>query len=307
MRYPSIDNHYLTKNLKYKKELFKDKMEETIWCVEEKVHGANISFEFAPNTPVKFFSRNQEIIGDEFYNCWDDLKKYEKILQPVQTFVDKFEYKIRLFSEYCGPGIQKGIDYGSERKFIFFDMMMFDQFVSRETLKNLFKSLYLSEYTSHILSVFQTLDEAFEFNTVINSTHSNKEDNIIEGVVIKPLNTALLDQHGSPCYFKIKNKKFMERKPKKNIIKVTYSDDVNDKHNIFMSYITKARMDNIFSKEGCIEDVSELGKYITLIREDAIEEFNKENEYDKTKYDKKEDAFIFNCAKPLVELLKGEL
>ncbi len=305
MKYPSIKNHYMNKHINFKKNEFGDRLEGTTWSVEEKIDGCNIAFEFSSNEPTKFYSRNQEIIGDEFYKSWNDLKEYEKRLTPIKEYVDKWDITIKLFSEYYGPGIQGRVDYGAKRRFIFFDMVINGVFASKYLMKDFFKTLNLGSYVTNSLKVFDTIEEALEFDINFNSQYSNKPNNPIEGIVIKPYNKTLIDGYGVPFYLKKKNIK--EKTKKKNYKHKTYSDKVNDIHNIFISYINKNRVLSIFSKEGQMEEVSELGKYIPLIRNDAIEDFNDENEFDSKEFDKKENKFIFNCSKEIVELLKEEL
>ena len=308
MIYPSIQNHYLTKQVKYKKNEFREFIPHTRWSYEEKIHGCNISFEFTVNSPIKFYSRNQEILGNEFYNCLADLKKYEQILKPVQDYVDKHDHPtIKLYSEYCGPGIMNTIDYGPERRFIFFDMTIGGSFVFREVLDLFFITLELTDYLSIPIGHTNTLEEAMEIDTEINSQYSDKEDNMIEGIVIKPYNQPMLDKFGRPFYLKKKNTKHLEKSQKKRAIKTEFSDKVNDLHNWFISYITEERMYNIFSKEGQFDDLTEMGKYIQLIRNDAIKDFNEENEYDYTEFTQNENRFIFNCSRETVTMLKGEL
>ena len=56
----------------------------------------------------------------------------------------------------------------------------------------------------------------------------------------------------------------------------TMCDTANELRDIFQTYITENRLYSVFSKYGQIESVKEIGKYISLLTEDARQDFMKE-------------------------------
>ncbi len=78
-----------------------------------------------------------------------------------------------------------------------------------------------------------------------------------------------------------------------------FIDDLNDE---FKLYITENRVISVFSKEGKMQNIKELSKYIVLVLNDAIEDFNKDHPEVK-KIEKKELKRIYNVGKSLANLL----
>ncbi len=308
IKYNSIDNHYITKNINWSKEYYKHIIGSTKFSVTEKIHGANISFYFTPNNPVKIFSRNQEIIGFDFQKASEVIQKTIANLFSIQNYVDKNNYTVRLFGEVFGKGIQKGVDYGSCHRIRFFDVMLDDLYKCQQDAEEFMKLLNLLKYFTNILGIFDTLDDALAFNEQFDSTYNDIEDNICEGIVIKPYNNVLIDQNGVMFYLKKKNEKFIEKAQMKARNKKEVRAEAVFWHNEFLCYIHKERLESVFSKEGRIESVREIGKFIPLITQDATETFlTEENEFPKDDFSTNELKFIFNGGREIALLLKEEL
>ncbi len=286
-----------------------------VWIVQEKLHGSNISFLFQSNQPVEYFSRNQKITGTNFFDCEDLLQDYGvNILSSLQKMVDGTNSTVRIFGELCGPGIQKGVYYGTKRFINFFDIMINDKIISTYDFENILNSFSLSNYIVPVIAITPTLKDALEFNIRFDSKLSEVKDNICEGVVIKPYYEVFVDNKGSVFYIKHKNDEFKEKqKVKKERTETQYTEEVNQMRSVFLSYITVNRVESVFSKEGEIESHSELGKYIPLVNADAIEDFNRDYVSDEhggelvDVFTKQELKFIFNSSHSVVRLLKNYL
>ena len=74
----------------------------------------------------------------------------------------------------------------------------------------------------------------------------------------------------------------------------------------FESYINENRIDTVFSKEGPIEDMKDIGKYIKLVMEDARKDFEKENDISNLR--KKDQRQVFSGSGPMIaKILKERL
>ncbi len=307
IKYNSINNHYLTKEIAWAKEYYGDIFEKTLWSVTEKIHGCNISFLISPDKPIRHFSRNQEIIGNSFMNSEENLKYIDKRLFPLQNYCDYYKVTLRLFGEFFGPGIQKGVDYGTKKRILFFDMMRNDKFLSQLRINNFVVNHSLQDYYVKTLNIFESFDDAVNSNIDFDSTYNTIEDNKIEGIVIKPWDYVLFDGHGVPFYLKKKNDKFLEKIQKKKRKEKNVRPVVHEWHETFISYIHKDRLESVFSKEGRIESIKELGNFIPLIMLDVSDTFYKEEDFPVTEFNKDEHKYIFNGSKEIVQLLKEEL
>jgi len=309
-KYPSLTNHYQDKDINYFEMKFGDEMRNVTWTLSEKIHGANTSILFSPAGSPKWFSRNQEITGTNFYNCESVYEEYAFVnLRIIQKFVNQTNQSIRVFGELYGPGIQKGVHYGNHIGIKFYDMLVDDRFISQESFENFFFDHKLGSYVVPLIGRVPTLQDAIGLDTRFDSKLSDKTDNIVEGVVIKPFEKVFCDAQGSLFYIKKKNDEFKEKQKVKKIRTETqYTEEVNKWHEEFLAYINKNRAESVFSKEGEISSYKDIGKYIPLIHQDALEDFNKDHDdFIKEEFTKQERKYIFNSSKVVVELLKEYL
>lgn len=314
-KYPSITNHYHNKDINRFLQIHGDNLDDCMWNVTEKLHGANISFLVnVKDLDVKVFSRNNEITNSNFYNADSVINEFiDRIKNNITDSVMDFSEiePFRLFGELFGSNVQKGVDYGQDKRINIFDAMIDDTFISQTSCKRLLHLLQLSDYFVPELAIYDKLSDAMEHNEIFNSKIPNKEPECIneaEGIVIKPYNKVLIDQNGSLFYIKKKNPKFAEKnKVKKPKNKTVYSTEVENYKNEFLSYINDNRMQSVFSKEGEIQSHKEIGKYIPKVLLDAQDDFMKDNEIDLDNFTKEERKYIFNASKEIVELLKKYL
>jgi Rnl2 family RNA ligase len=106
------------------------------------------------------------------------------------------------------------------------------------------------------------------------------EDNICEGVVIRPVVPMYL-RNGSRVLIKSKNERFAEKKSVKQRNKifaepVPYSDALKELLLEVEAYVTENRLNNVVSHIGEISLPKDFGKLMGLFSKDALEDFMKD-------------------------------
>lgn len=304
VKYPSIENTYREKEisgwLSYHPELVNEH-----FILQEKIHGCSIQFIFRPNMPLAYASRNR-VLGDEnFHGLHEVMERdnFKDFVAKVQGIVDSNQYildVLRFYGELFGANIQKGVDYGKERQVLFFDMRMDETWLNQSTFHDFMHRNALGFCVPNF-GVVEGLGAALAYDAVKDSLILNKENNIIEGVVIKPYFKTYESPDGSLFYLKNKNSQFQEnsRAPKefKDI-----NPDVIQFGVAFREYITENRLQNIFSKYGEIERPNQIGDYIRYMIDDAKEDFIKD--YDLSELSDKDQKSVFNVGSMVVSMLK---
>ncbi len=303
-KYPRLTNHYNDKDIK--RFNFSPDIE---FCISEKLHGANFSIKFNEKGNTQYFSRNQEITGSNFYNAIDVINSFIEEKTPLikPKCVDK---NIILFGELFGGNIQTGVNYGKEKRLAFFDCA-YEIDGNYILLSQSEFILFCSEHeikTVPFLGFRLSFEEAMNYDINFDTYENSIIDNLCEGIVIKPLNEVIYDKYGqSIFYIKKKNEKFKEKQRTPKEPKLV-SDNVQFWSDEFDQYIHKERLESVFSKEGKIETVKDIGKYIGLVINDAKETFLKEEaNFNENDFDKSELKTIFNKGNVIKELLMEEL
>lgn len=305
-KYSSILNHYRSKEINWWLQEFPELLHAQ-YEIQEKIHGANIQLIFSPKEPFLVASRNRVLEeGEDFYGVKALLyQRFDGFTSCVKATARLTEAVITLYGEIFGPGIQKGVDYGSEKRIVFFDMAIDGEMESAEDTRNFFAAEgYLPLYIPQ-LAVVEGLNNALEFDTeIISAFGPNDPENIVEGVVIKPLLHTYTSHQGSRFLIKKKNERFKEKAKAKNPAPQVDSE-LERLHREFISYITDMRLQAVFSKHGEIDSPSEIGKYIKLVLTDAKEDFEQENEL--PELNKKELKYVYNVGSVIANMLKKYL
>jgi len=246
--------------------------------------------------------------GEHFFDVFNFLDNIdESFFNTIHYFSENLEKEIRLICEYYGPGIQKGIFYGHKRGIVIFDVMIDGMLLSPVDAKGLLLSLGLGDYFVPDFGIVSSLEEALNFNVEgVDSLLIDEKDNQIEGIVIKPYSSVYSSPQGSIFYIKKKAEKFKEKASEKRVI---IEQEDHPLKSVFKQYaISENRMNNVFSKHGPIESLSDIGKYIKLIIEDSIEDFIVEVGKDKIDtLNKKDRKNIFNVGNLIARMLKEYL
>lgn len=287
-KYNSITNHFekssLGKWLKMYPELYNEQ-----YIIQEKIHGSNFSIWFENNNEevnIKYANRTSFLdITDRFFDYQLALQneKVEKLINNIVNKIKKDNIKeLVIFGELYGGRIQKGVYYSDQKHIKFFDMRIDDVYLPFKETEEFFKEMESEDLLVPKIAIVNSLDEALEFVPEFNTLLSDKEfeglDNICEGIVIKTYNKVFTNKDGSFFYIKNKNEKYWEKHKLKrpNQKDYTMCDTANELRDIFQTYITENRLYSVFSKYGQIESVKEIGKYISLLTEDARQDFMKE-------------------------------
>lgn len=310
-RYPSIENHYREKFITMIRD-FHSEIDDLCYVVTEKLHGANIQIYFEKGKEFKYGKRSSFINPDEkFFDIHNTINKYRGLLDDIQFHIDTSSdiESVRLFGEYIAPGINKGVNYGKEHQLFFFDVYINGDLQNQASFSKFCADFNIPQVP--FLGKFDSLKEAMDFDVVKNSTIiETEEENIMEGVVIKPYYRVLRTFQGSVFYLKKKNEKFLEesRKPKhiKTPVELTEDDILVNQFNAeFKTYLTDNRLQNVFSKHGEITEPNQIGDYLKLFIADAREDFLKDHElpgFDKTQLRK-----LFNAGSIPFGLIKKYL
>ena len=279
-KYASIENSYREKHIQ--ETLESTDYDMNLSCVaQEKIHGANISFHFKrDNDNYKVASRNRILEnGEQFYDVWNVINDNLDLIALLQEVAsDCFEQsyyiqEVHFYGELFGGGIQKGVDYGKEKRILIYDVSLTSQSTTYLTPALIPDKLKQSK---HFIPYHATgtLEDLLQFD--VESFQTQYGNGAAEGIVIKPYNKIIVDKNGNPFYLKRKAEKFLEasKAPKRKRKPV----DKEWKHwcEVFETYITTNRLQNVFSKHGRIEDKSQVGKYVQLLTEDAKEDFLKD-------------------------------
>lgn len=298
-KYNSIENSYQEDFIKSIQE---QGYAERDYIVQEKVHGANLSFITDGNTLV-IAKRTGLIAPDEsLYNAQLVQGNYqERVLALYQALVAQYNIKtLTIFGELFGGGyphpdvskddkaklVQQGIYYCPHNDFYAFDILLDnEQYLEVEIATQYFqdfgfihaKSLFkgrLNDCLAYPNTFKTTLPQAFGLPEL--------DGNLCEGVVIRPLRAAYL-RTGSRVLIKNKNELWEENNNfiDKAILKqlIHDEDELSEAATLLCEevykYITQNRLSNLISKIGEINPKKDLGKVLGLYNKDTLSDFLK--------------------------------
>ena len=310
-KYPSITNSYSSKFINYVEQAGYAQ-DVYLYAVQEKIHGANFAI-YVDRHGVDLASRNNLLKeNDSFYNVSsirEQLEAKANRLWEVATEHDNvsdFSGMI-IHGELCGgaypdiksqqKAVQKGVFYSPKLEFFVFDITA----VYKHTMPDHDnKAIEIEAHEILELDIAQfyaqhagfnwtpilfegTMEECLKFPNEFNSgipqllSLPELEENICEGVVIKPFAPLFL-KSGSRVIMKNKNDKFSEKaKVKKEVIPL--SDNLLRIISEAKLYVTEPRYDNVTSKMDAIDydDKGMIGVLIKALTHDVFEEINREN------------------------------
>lgn len=277
-KYHSIENSYrenfIDKWVTYNPTLLTEK-----FIITEKIHGANFSVMITSDS-IEFGKRTSKLKVDEnFFGYQDVVAKYKNEFELIQNFLIQNEYEsVRLFGEIFGSNIQKGVFYGEEKRIKFFDGYINDEILSQKDFVDMIEWLNIEHMLVPVLAIVDSLEKALDFDIRFNSTLIDLEDNICEGIVIKPYEKVYEYESGGIFYLKKKNTEFSEKqKARKARVDFKPSDNYEAVVEIYKSHLNENRLESIFSKYGKIEEPSQIGDYIKYMLTDAKEDFMKDH------------------------------
>ncbi|UEQ77240.1 2'-5' RNA ligase [Chryseobacterium arthrosphaerae] len=286
------------------------KMEKLKWVVTEKIHGANFSFSYEDNQ-LKYAKRR------EYLNWTDDFFGFQIVVGRLESKMVRLFEELRMMNpgaryivygelfggKYPHPdveavehlqAIQTGVYYTPDIHFYAFDIAIVDEhgvknYLDYESAVSYFVQFEIPHAEPLLIGKF---NEALNFNTRINSPVPMQmglpelEQNLIEGVVIKPYDLkdkALLSDRP---VIKLKNPEFDEEDKFHKAEKWSFIPDISSKtENLsfitdeLRTYVTKNRLESVLSKVGAL-DLNNLARIADIKEEflqDVFTDFNENN------------------------------
>ena len=273
-KFTSLENTY-RQNLLDKVVL--EGLDEQLWIVTEKVHGANFSFWY-DGKDFKVASRNQFVDGT-FYNCQSVINKYEQKIKDWFNSDHLSEIEsVVIYGELYGQGIEKEVVYG-EKDFAAFEVHVNGDVQYKDVAIHICEEIGLK----FVPVLFQgTFQDCMKVENTFQSHLTPlgfEGENFAEGVVIEPVNPAWF-KNGSRVYFKNKTEAFTEKKKKKEHKPTIGLSEVEQAllDNV-LEYNSPQRVSNVISKIGQITN-KDFPKILGLTIQDILEDFQKETSTD---------------------------
>ncbi|WP_238586900.1 RNA ligase family protein [Chryseobacterium sp. Leaf405] len=288
------------------------KMEKLKWVVTEKVHGANLSFVYE-NSNLKFAKRKEYLSWtDNFFGFQLVVSKLEDHILPLfeklskEITGEKYIVYGELFGgKYPHPevnpekdlhAIQTGVYYTPNIEFCAFDIAIETDgsgskyYLDYETSVAYFNRFEIFHAQPLLIGKF---NEAMNFNIRINSSIPKEfnlpelQNNLIEGVVIKPFNQKDHTPFSRPI-IKLKNPEFDEEEKFHEAEKWSFIPNISSKTEDLSfiveelrNYVTQNRLKSAISKIGTLDLNNQLrvSEIKTEFLEDVITDFNENNDH----------------------------
>lgn len=301
-KYSSIENSF---NKEFIERIMAEMPTDLEYVVQEKVHGANTSF-LCDEEDVRFAKRSSMLEAEEkFYDYPELHERYKgKVLALAKEVLSRYEdvRSVNVFGEMFGgtyphkdvhPNrklslIQKGVCYTPEHEFYGFDIYVINEDGGRFLPVDEANELFDKYGFLYARTLFKgTLGECLKYPNAFQSKIAEWlglpaiEDNICEGVVIRPVVPMYL-RNGSRVLIKNKNERFAEKKSVKKRNKlfvepVPYSEALKALIPEVEAYVTEQRLANVVSHIGEVHVPKDFGKIMGLFSKDVLEDFLKEH------------------------------
>ncbi|MDL1964179.1 MAG: hypothetical protein LWW98_07580 [Deltaproteobacteria bacterium] len=291
-KYFDIENSYRKKFIDIIVAEKKDKGE---FVVQEKAHGANLSFWYDGNDLQS--AKRTSFIKDNFYNHTPVEDKNRERVKKLYAILKKegcdFS-ELAVYGELIGgtyphkdvkkdtsaTRIQKGIFYTPHNEFYAIDVAIDGQLIDVDKFNRFMEKagfLYAKTMFRGRFEECLKYSNSFSSQIAVWLGLPEIEDNICEGIVIKPVIPEFLSDT-TRVILKNKNEKWAEKarardRPQKP--QMTLSEKGEKLFNEMVSLITENRLRNVLSKIGPIEQ-KEFGKLIQLFSKDILEDFFKD-------------------------------
>ena len=291
-KYSEIENSYRKKFINI---IIAEKLDKGEFIVQEKAHGANLSFWYDGNELQS--AKRSSFIEENFYNHIPVEDKNRERVKNLYAILKKEGCDFReltVYGELIGgtyphkdvekdtsaTKIQKGIFYTPHNEFYAIDLATDGQLIDVDKFNRFMeKAGFLYAKT-----IFRgTFEECLKYSNSFPSQIAGWmglpeiEDNICEGIVIKPVIPAFIGDT-IRVILKNKNEKWAEKARARNRPQkpqMILSEKGEKLFNEMVSLITENRLRNVLSKIGQIEQ-KEFGKLIQLFSKDILEDFFKD-------------------------------
>ena len=301
-KYSSIENSF---SREFMEHVVAEMPQDLEYVVQEKVHGANTSF-LCDGETLRFAKRTSMLEdGEQFYDYPELLERYrDRVLKLFGDIKAKYPEvtHISVFGEMFGglyphdgvktkqkvSLIQRGVCYTPDHEFYGFDIYLFTEaggrFLTVDEVNEIFETcgfFYAKTLFRGTLAECLKQPNAFQSKIAEWLELPAIEDNICEGIVIRPV-TPMYLRNGSRVLIKSKNERFAERKSAKRRTKlfvepVPYSDELKVLIVEGETYVTENRLANVVSHIGEVHFPKDFGKVMGLFSKDVLEDFLKEH------------------------------
>jgi Rnl2 family RNA ligase len=272
--------------------------------------------------------------GEQFYDHVEMLERYrERVLRLFGLSKERYPELLTLsiYGEMFGGSyphasvpvirgvsvIQRGVYYSPSHELYGFDLLVRDDTGSELYLDvKAVSELFASANMLYARVLFEgSLAECISYPNAFPSKIPEwlglpaLEDNICEGIVIRPVEAHFLTS-GSRVLLKSKNDRFKEKSHlrRRETADPNYSPELSLMLDTIESYITENRLNNVLSKTGEILNPRQIGKLIGLLSQDALEDFMKENECEYMQLDRAEQKLVTKRASVLsASLIKSRI
>lgn len=328
-KYTSIENLYRDKYRNYIIMLGYT-TSNILYQVTEKIHGAN--FQFIVKGKGIFIGKKTSLLIEKnqkkFYRSDIIFDKYKEDIKKLSDYI-KTQFNnvntVRIYGELFGGAyqhpdveknneavrVQKGIWYCPFNDFAIFDISIESveekerQFLNQNWVVETVKKFNLKHVP--VIATNLTFDEAIKIpNDSLSQVYKfydlpEIKDNIIEGVVIKPVEPLYLN-NGDRVILKNKNEKHSENNNSKNKTTKTINmtKQMKEVYEDLQSRITENRLKNVISHIGHIKQ-NEFGKLLAEMNKDVIEEHIKESNISLNEIKEK------NNRKVITKMLNGDI
>ena len=305
-KYNSIENSYQDDFIK---AIIEQGFGDLTYVVQEKVHGANLSF-ITDGKNILTAKRTELILdSEEFFNSKLVLANYkDKILNLHKAISADLDTKtVTIFGEIFGGGyphpnipkddtaklVQRGIYYCPQNDFYAFDILIDnDKYLDVETANTYFDKFGFV-YAKTLLkdNLKNCLAYSNTFKTTIPTEYKLPEldGNICEGVVVRPTQATFF-RNGSRVIIKNKNEKWSENNnyiDKAILSKLLHEGEELSEEASYLceevyKLITQNRLDNLISKIGEVNPKKDYGRVWGLYNKDTLTDFlkNFQDKYD---------------------------
>ena len=301
-KYSSIENSF---SREFMEHVVAEMPQDLEYVVQEKVHGANTSF-LCDGETLRFAKRTSMLEeGEQFYDYPELLERYrDRVLKLFGDIKAKYPEvtHISVFGEMFGglyphdgvktkqkvSLIQRGVCYTPDHEFYGFDIYLFTEaggrFLTVDEVNEIFETcgfFYAKTLFRGTLAECLKQPNAFQSKIAEWLELPAIEDNICEGIVIRPV-TPMYLRNGSRVLIKSKNERFAERKSAKRRTKlfvepVPYSDELKALIVEGETYVTENRLAKVVSHIGEVHFPKDFGKVMGLFSKDVLEDFLKEH------------------------------
>ena len=278
------------------------------YAITEKIHGSNTQITYDCVTGEFEYAKRSCPLeeGEHCYNvqqCFENLKgNVIDLVKYLTPTLPKELDAVKVFGEIFGGSyphpdvkrnvhasrVQKGVFYSPDNHWSAFDIayrLKGDETFTFLGASDFFLACDVCNIpTVPLLKVANNLTEALEYpnngSSVVYKNYNlpeiTSEENIMEGVVIRPFDKDLW-MGQSRVILKNKNDHFKE---KSHVVRpeVTqnYSENLNNALAEAATYITVNRVNNVISHEGEVTE-NDIGRLIGLVAKDALDEYLQES------------------------------